>query len=125
MTKYLKDCKSLALDIDIDAKFKQNAGSFPLKLEDIIKNNKVKNEGPRLGGELHNYAISPSHTNDSFFTPRDTNYSITFQNTARHNIPPIKPYQASLKQQLMNTAHAASVYYGSGVRNPKLSPLAK
>jgi len=69
--------------------------------------------------------MSPLNTNDSFFSPRDTNYSLNFPNTARHNKPPIKAYQTSLKQELMSTAHAANVYYGGGVKNLKLSPLPK
>ena len=97
------------------------------KLEVMLKKHKISNGGLKLGGDLQNYAVSPLHTiNDSFFSPRDTKHSFNIPNSARQNKPPIKAYKTSLKQELMNTTHAASVYYGGGVKNnQKLSPLAK
>ena len=79
----------------------------------MLKKNKISNGGFKLDGDLQNYSVSFLHTiNDSFFSPRDTKLSFNIPNSARQNKLPIKAYKTSLKQELMNTTHAASVYYG-------------
>jgi hypothetical protein len=93
----------------------------------MLKKHKISNGGLKLGGDLQNYVTTPSHANqDSFFSPRDTKYSFNVPNSARQVKLPVKAYKTSLKQELMKSTHAASVYYGEGVKNKqKLSPLAK